>query len=174
VGRESGIYRYRLTIPVFFGCLFVLSACTSTETSSTDHASSSTAPPTTSQHSEALPAPPNASSIAAFLNTPNNALIEFERITTPLDSGSIPSQATCQSLERQLDPNSVAAPTTVLGVVKRIKDTAIQFAATQDLQDKVTLLSACSEGRATTKMAALAGSADALVKQELRQLGVTG
>ncbi len=97
----------------------------------------------------------------------------FERATKALNAGSIPSKDSCLNIAKQLSPESPGGPTAATAAIKGIQNTAIQFAAGQDVKNKLVLLSACSRGDATPKMAATVAASAAVINQELKSLGIS-
>jgi hypothetical protein len=119
------------------------------------------------------PAPPNASAIAAYLNAPGNAFLMFERNTKDLGSGRILSKSECQDKAKSLAPGSRTDPSAVSAAITLISNTAMQAAASEDLQAKLLLLSACAQGSATKRMANAAAASSSVITTELMQIGIS-
>jgi hypothetical protein len=163
----------RQALPTGLLCVAALTGCSSSSGSSASTSSTTKTPATSTTHNQVAPVPPNASVIAADLSSSQNAFVSFERATKTLGSGSIPSKGTCQSIAKQLSPQSTGGPAAATAAIKGIQNTAIQFAAGQDVQNKLILLSACSQGTATKKMAMTAAASAAVITQELKALGIS-
>lgn len=155
------------------GVVLALAGCSS----SARHAPSSTyathRTTTTTVRPEVPPPPPNAAAIATYLNAPGNALVVFERSTTTLGAGHILSKSECQGIAKSFVPGSGSDPSAVTAAIRLIANTAIQVAASQDLQAKLLLLGACTQGSATQKMANAAAASSSVIDTELRQLGIS-
>ena len=78
-----------------------------------------------------------ASAIAAYLGSPQNAFVTSERATKPLCTGTIPSEATCLSILKHLGPQNAGSQEATTTAIRGIQNTAMQFAANQDLQNKL-------------------------------------
>jgi hypothetical protein len=169
MSRVKGLGRKRWIVLVPACGLMVLSSCSSSSTSLSttqpDHA-------TTSTRVAVPPAPPNGSAVAAYLNASGASILNFERATTALGNGRIPSKTTCQSLAESLSPQGAGSPDAITTAIRGIPSVAIQVAATQDLQAKLELLSTCTQGTATQRTALQASAASSVITKELSQLGI--
>lgn len=151
-------------------CGLALMSCGSPKLQPTVSATSTSAP---SRGTEAFvpPAPPNATAIATFLATPNNAVLTFERETSPLGTGKVPSREMCQDIAHIVE--SAGSPSAVNSSIMGIANTAIQVAVNQDVQAKLELLSACSEGTSTKAETSKVSNTQSVVEKEFAQIGVS-
>jgi hypothetical protein len=111
--------------------------------SGSSHAGSTT--PTTST----IPATtklPTAVAVRAFFAHDGKALLEFERATKVIATGSAPQRATCVQLTRQVLPKIVHDPNSLSPLAQRIPDPVLASAVRNDVNLKVLVVLGCSAG----------------------------
>jgi hypothetical protein len=168
VGREC-----RWLIALVLVGAFSLGACGGSSSSASTKATSHPNATTTMPKDSVAPPPPNAAAVSSYLSSPTNAFMAFERATSSLTNGIIPSKKSCEELAKSLSGQAEASPDAVMTSIRGISDIAIQVAANQDVQNRLLLLTTCIHGTATREAVVAAQGSASVVAQELKGLGIT-
>ncbi len=93
------------------------------------------------------PKPPTAAEIAktrAFLLGAGAPLVTFETLTKPLVTPKLPTQFTCDNLERVVLPK-IGRPSDFIALAAKVPDRALAYQFDRDIRTKNLLLQACSQ-----------------------------
>jgi hypothetical protein len=161
--------------------LIILAACVTASLSScgskTSPSSTTTSTPSPTATGPAggpvAPPPPDASSITSYLKTRGDSVIAFERATTSLNNGTIPTKATCQSIAKSVSPQEELTPNSISAAIRGISYIPLQVAANEDLQNKLLFIGTCIHGAATVKEADITRNSASVLIRELKELGIS-
>jgi len=135
----------RAGIVCLIGSLAACSSGTShtTSTTSSTSRSSTSTPETTTRGTSPL-------SVREFFAGEGKPLIEFERATKVIATGSPPQKETCLRLTRQVLPKIIASPNSLNPLARRIPDATLNRAVTNDVNLKLIVVLGCSLRTPTT------------------------
>ena len=142
--------RKNLALRVATVCVVgVLAACSSGKSNPTS-TTKVTEPPTSSSSTSSssttttLPSAATIASVRAFFAGPGKLLLTFQRATTAVAIGSVPTTATCLRLGDVVLPGLTKSPDAVIKLADRIPEPTLRSAFGQAIKIKIIMIQLCS------------------------------